>query len=240
MELIVISESKLKIMLSAPDMAHYKLQSLKKNGTDASTRAAFRKIFEDARTEIGFDTQGERLFIQFYDSLEGGCEIFVTKLGSGELHVPLACSECQSDPHNKSRVRVSPSESDGEQKLLDNIYCQDEEDEVMSDHPLLLTSATAHFTKAYVFEATEHMLITCHRLLREGYRGRSSAYIGGDRDTWYLFLDIPDTILFDLPIRYTFLTEYARPTDPINTSLYLSEYGRCICDGNAVNILGKL
>ncbi len=240
MELIVISESKLKIMLSAPDMVHYKLHSLKKSGTDVHTRAAFRKIFEDARTEIGFDTQGERLFIQLYDSLEGGCEIFVTKLGSGELRAPFACSESKSEPLDESKAHLTPSESDGEQKLLDNIYCQDDEEEDMADHPLRLTSTTAYFAKAYVFDATEHVLITCHRLLREGYRGRSSAYIGGDGETWYLLLDIPDTRLFELPIRYTFLTEYARQTDPATASLYLSEYGRCICDGNAVDILGNL
>lgn len=240
MELIVISESKLKIMLSAPDMAHYNLQTLRTRGTDADTRAAFRKIFEDARAEIGFDTQGERLFIQLYDSLEGGCEIFVTKLGSNELHRPSARHENQPLSFDGAKPRLTPSASEGEKKLLDNIYSQDEEGEEMADHPLRLTGTTSHATKAFVFESTEHMLIICHRLLREGYRGRSSAYIGDDGATWYLFLDIPDMVLFDLPIHFAYLNEYASQTDPGATGLYLAEYGRCICPDHAVDILGKL
>lgn len=240
MELIVISESKLKIMLSAPDMAHYNLQTIRTCGTDANTRAAFRKIFEDARTEIGFDTQGERLFIQLYDSLEGGCEIFVTKLGSNELLRPSALHENASLSFDRAKSHPAPSASDGEKKLLDHIYRQDEEGEEMADQPLRLKGTAAQTTKAFVLESTEHMLIICHRLLREGYRGRSSAYIGDDGATWYLFLDIPDMVMFDLPIHYAYLNEYASQTDPETTGLYLTEYGRCICHDHAVDVLGKL
>lgn len=81
MEWIVINESKLKIMLSAPDMRHYELSTERMDAADEDTRRAFRHIFDDARAEIGFDTTGERLFVQLYTSKEGGCEIFVTKLG---------------------------------------------------------------------------------------------------------------------------------------------------------------
>lgn len=240
MELIVISESKLKIMLSAPDMEHYNLQTLRRYGTDADTRAAFRKIFEDARTEIGFDTQGERLFIQLYDSLEGGCEIFVTKLGSNELHRPDAGHGDILHSFEGATPRPTASVSDGETKLLDHIYSQDEEGEDMADHPLRLTGIPAQTAKAFMLESTEHMLTVCHRLLREGYRGRSSAYISGDGVAWYLFLDIPEAALFDLPIRYAYLNEYAKQTDPGITSIYLSEYGRCICPDRAVETLGQL
>ncbi len=82
MELIVIDENKLKIMLTAPDMRHYALCAERMDCADEETRRAFRHIFDDARARIGFDTEGERLFVQLYTSREGGCEIFVTKLGA--------------------------------------------------------------------------------------------------------------------------------------------------------------
>lgn len=82
MELIVISESKLKIMLSGADMARYDLEGEALEGGDPHTREVFRRILEDAGTAVGFNTLGERLFVQYYATVNGeGCEIFVTKLG---------------------------------------------------------------------------------------------------------------------------------------------------------------
>ena len=80
MELIVIDETKLTIMLTAPDMQHYDLHAERMTTANAATRNAFRHIFNDARQRIGFDTSGERLLVQLYTSRGGGCEIFVTKL----------------------------------------------------------------------------------------------------------------------------------------------------------------
>jgi negative regulator of genetic competence, sporulation and motility len=86
MELIVIGESRLKIMLTGEDMARYELTEPDPTGQNANsitphTREVLRHIFADAHSEIGFDTEGERLFVQLYASKGGGCEIFVTKLG---------------------------------------------------------------------------------------------------------------------------------------------------------------
>ena len=35
----------------------------------------------EARNRIGFDTDGNQIYVQVYPSREGGCEMFVTKLG---------------------------------------------------------------------------------------------------------------------------------------------------------------
>ena len=93
MELIVIGENRLKIMLTGEDMAHYDLTEPDPMGQTASsvsphTREVLRHIFADAHSEIGFDTDGGRLFVQLYASKGGGCEIFVTKLGeTGEARL---------------------------------------------------------------------------------------------------------------------------------------------------------
>ena len=80
MELIVICDTRLKIMLTGEDMAHYALGDPCKEEVSPHTREALRHILTDARAEIGFDTEGDRLLVQLYASKGGGCEIFVTKL----------------------------------------------------------------------------------------------------------------------------------------------------------------
>lgn len=70
MELIIISESKIKLMLTPADMALY-------TGT---TKEMLRGIMHDAREKCGFRAADGRIFIQMYPSKEGGCELFVTKL----------------------------------------------------------------------------------------------------------------------------------------------------------------
>ena len=93
MELIVIGENRLKIMLTGEDMARYELTESDPlgdtaNGVTPHTREVLRHIFADAHSDIGFDTDGERLFVQLYASKGGGCEIFVTKLGeTGETRL---------------------------------------------------------------------------------------------------------------------------------------------------------
>lgn len=82
MELIVIGENRLKIMLTGEDMAHYELGDPYTEEIAPHTREVLRHIFADAHAEVGFDTEGERLFVQLYASKGGGCEIFVTKLES--------------------------------------------------------------------------------------------------------------------------------------------------------------
>jgi len=81
MELILISDSKLKVMLSAEDMRRYDLNCEKLEDEDAASRRAFWNILDEARQRTGFDPAGERVFVQLYPSKSGGCEMFVTKLG---------------------------------------------------------------------------------------------------------------------------------------------------------------
>ncbi len=70
MELIVISESKIKLMLTSDEMAAY----------PADTRAMLRGIMHDAREKCGCAPMDGRVFVQMYPSKKGGCELFVTRL----------------------------------------------------------------------------------------------------------------------------------------------------------------
>ena len=78
MELILISKSKLKIMLDERDMLKYHIN----DDTDCAeprAREAIRSILDRARDEVGFETEGSEIFIQLYTSKRGGCELFISK-----------------------------------------------------------------------------------------------------------------------------------------------------------------
>lgn len=80
MEWIRISQNKLKIMLTAEDTRHYELNC---DSTDYAelTRTAFQEILTDVRKQTDFDASEDKIYIQMYPSKEGGCELFVTKVG---------------------------------------------------------------------------------------------------------------------------------------------------------------
>ncbi len=81
MEFLLIGESKIKIVLSS---AEAKKQGLDTSSTDVSGPLARRvlwRILDMAKTEVGFDPKGDKVLIQLYPLANGGCELFVTKLG---------------------------------------------------------------------------------------------------------------------------------------------------------------
>ena len=81
MEWIRISSNKLKIMLTAEDARRYALNCESADYADRMTRTAFREILTDVRQQTGFDATEDKVYIQMYPSKEGGCELFVTKMG---------------------------------------------------------------------------------------------------------------------------------------------------------------
>lgn len=81
-ELILINTSKLKIMLTPDDMKKYSLDIDKMNYDNTETRRVFWNILDTAKHETGFDAASDRVCIQVYPSKGGGCEMYVTKLGS--------------------------------------------------------------------------------------------------------------------------------------------------------------
>ncbi len=80
MELIRISDSKLKIMLSAEDMAHYAITPEVLNYENTETRRAVWQILDEAKQQTGFDAASDRVLIQVYPSRAGGCELYITKI----------------------------------------------------------------------------------------------------------------------------------------------------------------
>ncbi|MCQ2430139.1 MAG: adaptor protein MecA [Clostridia bacterium] len=232
MEMIVISPSKLKIMLTPPDMQRYDLPSEALDCTDESTRRTFRRIIEDARAETGFETAGQQLFIQLYTSRDGGCELFVTKLGraadtAGAADKPDEMPE-QALLRKVFAVEVtSPSAGGGSALPL--------------KRPPAVPEPSAAGTRpaALLFSSSDDLLAACARLLTMGYRQESRAYIL-DGGQWCLLLRVPDTSFFRLPAPFGFLSEYGTEADASVLSPYVCEHGRPVCTSHAVETLGML
>ncbi len=80
MELIRIGDSKLKIMLTAQDMARYAITPEALDYENTETRRAVWQILDEAKQKTGFDAASDRVLIQVYPSRAGGCELYVTKV----------------------------------------------------------------------------------------------------------------------------------------------------------------
>ena len=221
MELIVISESKLKIMLSGADMVKYELTGEVLDCADLRTREAFRHIFDDARDTVGFNTRGERLLVQLYTAKDGGgCEIFVTKLGAEETGV------WEDGEVSLESIWDGGSSANRERALLRQVYA-DREEEVLR--------------WCFSFDCLDDLTEACRRLGATGFSGESRLYIEGDRGTvWFLILEPSgDTAagLFRWP---ALLIEYGHKVRGTDTELYLAEHGRCLIGRGAVETLAGL
>ena len=250
MEVILIDPDKLKIMLTAPDMQRYALDTARLEGmtcTDTRTREAFRHIFHDAETETGFHTEGARLLVQMYTSKCGGCEIFVTKL----------VEEPGEDTHKTTQQQqihtgLSPEETALVRRILPNRVSNASSNgkEITSVQHLSSNQADKTATPSHkvlkrivvTVEDMETLLSLCRRLLSIGYANAARVYIEKDRTPhrYHLCLEVPDGIFYTLDETYAFLKEYGEVKSHRHTFLMLDEYGELICKQNAVSFLGKL
>ncbi len=79
-EFLTLGDSKLKIVMTEEDMKEYKLDTAS-DYSSPGYRRAFWRVLDRAKRDVGFDTEGDKVLIQFYPLKCGGCEVFVTKLG---------------------------------------------------------------------------------------------------------------------------------------------------------------
>lgn len=79
MEMIMINPWRLKVVMDADDMEKYELSGSRES---ANTRkSALRMILHKAKEQTGFDSKGRRILVRMFPSRDGGCEMFVTRLG---------------------------------------------------------------------------------------------------------------------------------------------------------------
>ena len=78
MELIRISDRKLKVMLTRAEVEKFQLDPV--GASCCSLHASFRLLLSEIEQKSGFDACGKELSIQYFPSREGGCEMFISNL----------------------------------------------------------------------------------------------------------------------------------------------------------------
>ena len=81
MEYIMINEEKLKVTLDKSDLSDWEMCIDDLDYANPDAKSIFECILHYAKSEFGFDTSGHRVLLQLFPSKDGGCEIFITKLG---------------------------------------------------------------------------------------------------------------------------------------------------------------
>ena len=238
MELIVISENKFKIMLSAPDMRRYELNPEDMAETDDHTRRAFRHLLDDCG-EIGRDTRGERLLVQVYSSKEGGCEIFVTKIAQ------TGCNGAQSDrqayrlTEGEKALRTRIMEMEGAPPVVPS---RDASVGTMTDAVSSMNDVeyTGIRTRsfAFLFDGLGDAIRACRRLDQVGIAGGACYILEGEK---VVILNVMLPILCDQrpDASVAFLYEYGREINEANGVLYLREHAMPLAEADAVSLLAS-
>ena len=86
MELIRISDKKLKIMLTPSDMRHFELNAETFGEDSVQMHRSFQLLLQEVRRQTDFEADERQISVQYFPSRGGGCEMFISRLsGSAEL-----------------------------------------------------------------------------------------------------------------------------------------------------------
>ena len=232
MELIVISENKFKIMLSAPDMRRYELNPEAMAETDDHTRRAFRHLLDDCG-EIGRDTRGERLLVQVYSSKEGGCEIFVTKIKQTGCNGAQSAREAYRLTEGEKALRTRIMEMEG---VPPAVSYRDSSVGTMTDDAAITGNLTRSF--AFLFDGLGDAIRACRRLDQVGIAGGACYILEGEK---VVILNVVLPILCDQrpDASVAFLFEYGREIHEASGTLYLREHAVPLAVTDAVSLLAS-
>ena len=127
MEFLLISENKMKIMLSSEEMKRYGIERESSDYKDPHIRKSFWQILDRARAECGFESRGEKIILQYYPS-NNGAEIFVTKLGRISVGIEKSISASDSVTMLSSKNMIYRIENEDDLRRLCGILCRSAED----------------------------------------------------------------------------------------------------------------
>lgn len=213
MELIVIGENKLKIMMNQSDMERFGLDENEFYLSVTDTRKILDRILQNCPVKTGFETilPSDKILIQLYPEKCGGCELFVTKI---ELD-----SECDSKEED---IFMPP----------------------VNDERFLLPGTTQKKTESrrinltYSFEELDFLIAACKELHKIGFGGKSSFHRDQEGKYYLMISTVKGENEKSPPI--SFISEFGELENTDRTSLYLSEYGECIIEKDAVELLGEI
>lgn len=156
MELLPIGEDKLKVTLSPQDMENYRLRA-DADWDDTGTRKALWSILDEAKKRCGFDAARERVLVQIFPSLAGGCEMFVTRVGA----------HTDTDKEDVFLPRPPLKERLGSRACFFEELC-----DMMAFCRLLKNSGYSGESEAYICEDGRPLLLYCGGDMRASEYGK--------------------------------------------------------------------
>lgn len=232
MELILISDSKLKIMLNESDMKQYNVNE-ETDCAEISARKAIRRLLEQARLQTGFNTEGAEIFVQLYTSKSGGCELFVTKsnredkiYGQGR---EVERSRKAGDERKKNRTQSSRTAAATEY-CRNSYIAYERADEEKSE------KGTEIGNIAFSFSSIGDICNVCKRLSSLKISTESLA-AADDFGSFYLLLPNFGIAAYTRLGKLTFINEYGERENYAQISTYLGEHGKIICNAGAIETL---
>ena len=208
----MISDNKLKIMLCEQDLKQFDIKAEELDYSNTDTKRMFWDVLSRAKHQTGFDTDGQRILVQLYPSKEGGCEMFVTKIGALSTAEEEKTNSQNKLSNDKSTTFTINQKSKKKKSTLFNLFS---------------------------FDKTEDMIEVCRRLFDLGYIGESSAYCC-DNGKRYLFLSDIDVSEYAKIDEFSFILEYGESECSKTIRYYIFEHVTPICETLAVPTLAKL
>lgn len=237
MELILISNTKLKIMLNESDMKKYHIGN-ESDCAQTTTRKAIRSLLERARDQIGFNTDGEEIFVQLYTSKHGGCELFVTKcpsdMPSDEIPEKVKNPILSEEGTREKRLKKQP--------VLPELPADKKELISISDRFEKKPPSTKEERKsriAFSFSKMSDMLEVC-RILAASHISTESRAFADEDGNYYLLLLGTGMSAYSRLDRLTFISEYGKRENPDCLVSYVAEHGKIICNEKAIETLYRL
>lgn len=238
MELILISNTKLKIMLNESDMQKYSIGS-DCDCAEASTRKAIRSLLECAKEQIGFNTSGEEIFVQLYTSRDGGCELFVTKCAAEKeaneineslkrLKSPILSEDIAREKKTASLPSLPPRPS------VETEIRPTEKEKKRLPKP----REERRSRIAFSFSSLADLISVCRILAASDISPESRAFADEDGNYYLLLLDTGMSAYSRLD-KLTFILEYGKRENPDCLVSYISEHGKTVCAENAVETLAR-
>ena len=203
MEMILISQNKLKIMISKADLEGFDINVDMLDYNNTETKRMLWDILATAKRSVGFNPDGHRVFVQLFPSKSGDCELFVTKIGFSESSI--------------YDVYEGGSEANDE--------------EATPEDDRIISSIFKMYSLGALTEA-------CRRLTERNISLDGRVYILNDS---YYFIILCSDNGFSYPLDdLSLISEYGTLETSEDLLFKIYEFGKLICDKDAIKIFSEL
>lgn len=172
MELTLISDSKLKVRLTRGELDGFSLTCETLDYDNTETKYALWSILKEAKSQTGFDTARERLYIKVYPQPDGGCDMLVAKIKNNIYN----SAESSENALHKKAEKIS--------SLLSS--------ETISPVSSYAISEINPVRSIYSFDRISVLLEVCSKLCDIKFSGSSSVYHESS-GIYYLLLSCNDS-----------------------------------------------